>query len=571
MLGHAIALGAALACTAVAMVGVILMRESPALAKLPFAPALPWAAGAVVFAGGAACAWLVLRHGPALLERLDGRNPLPQLRLAWCSGSILAAAAVLAVLWIPWAVVQYPGGINYDTYESFYQFTTPAPTFYGTLSVYYNAEFIDHHPVFDSLVYGLFFWAGNAAGSQNLGVFAFIVVQLCGTAIALAASCCYLERLRVPKLLRLAALAFFAFVPIVPLWASTMMKDSLYAMLFVAFFICYLEAFRTRGNALRDKRWLVGLVVFGCLAILTKKTAPAIVVPSLALLALYCRDARPQVAAAALAVPIVSMALVPALLFPALGGVQPGGTQEGVGFALQQVTTVAIEAGDLTEAEIADISRVIDLEQAKQHYTPTCVDPVKNKVYPYATTEDYLAFARAYLSIGLRHPLLYLESILHIAGGFLCPGATMQYYRFVPTSSNFPNEYLQGLANAGYELALHQPSPIAEMQQAYSDFHESVHGNPVLRIVLGRGLYAGWIPISCAILSACCARRYWVACAPALLAMATLLVCPVVSTRYMLALLYGVALMLGVLCHALRTSTSAQGTTQQTQLQHSHK
>ena len=80
---------------------------------------------------------------------------------------------------------------------------------------------------------------------------------------------------------------------------------------------------------------------------------------------------------------------------------------------------------------------------------------------------------------------------------------------------------------------------------------DTVKNSPFGRIFMARGLYGGWIPIIALFLCLYCDKRYALMFAPVLLFMATLLICPVVSSRYMLGLLHVCPLLLGLACSAL--------------------
>ena len=145
---------------------------------------------------------------------------------------------------------------DWDTLHQIAQSTTSTPTYYAAraVSVVIDHKYIDHDPFLTTLIYGAAHNLGQALGDQRIGYGAFVLLQTVLSATVLAAATCYLERLRVPRVLRLAVAVFVCvFVPYAR-YAADMLKDSLFAPFFLAFLLCYCEAARTRGEFLRRPR-----------------------------------------------------------------------------------------------------------------------------------------------------------------------------------------------------------------------------------------------------------------------------------------------------------------------------
>lgn len=550
-----------LAATTAAFLFLVGFREIGWLGKAgPLQLAAVLGAVVAVFAVALVASRAVLLRTPALVARLQGRNPWPGMPLSYDRASILRAAAVVIVFWLPWIVLQYPTGMNGDTYNQLYQFQTSSPTFYSTLGLVLEASYIDHHPVFDTLLFGSFWAIGAALGNQNIGLFAYSICQSLAGAVVLAACVCYLKRLGVPKAFRLVSLAFVALFPAFPLWCATMVKDSLFSICFAWFFLLFIEAFRTRGAALSRRSFLVAFVAASVLCILTKKPGIYIVVPSLLALLAFCWRAqgRARLAAALLAVPLACSLAIPAVLYPAIGGVAPGGRQESFGFAFQQVVTVLSEADDVTDAERAAVEAVMDTNRALERYDVTSVDPAKNSVRVSATSVDYLRFVGAWATIGLRHPLLYAKSLFSISSGLLCPGVSVKYNNTPEQEQAWVDTFYKNDPTGEIDLHFDKPDALEGASEAVFTFYQKLSNMPPLSIPFGRGFYGGWLPIICITLATAASRRYLVAYAPIILSVMFVVVSPVASSRYVIPLLFVAVLQLGLLCCALCSSAGSQ-------------
>ena len=552
----ALVIGIVLAATSAASMATVGVREISALAGLPYRNLAIAGGACAICVLTAGLSYVLLRNAQRLLKWADGVRPITWLALRLDARSVAIASATVFVLWLPWIILQYPVAMNGDTYNQLYQFQTSAPTLYSTEQVMVSESFVDHHPVFDTLLYGAFLALGDAIGSQNAGLFAFSLVQCALFALALGLTCCYLERLGVAKPFRLASLAFCALFPPLALWAACMVKDSTNACMFVFFSLLVAEAVRTRGALFDSKRMVAAYIVVACLCILTKKSGMIVVGASTVALMLYVRS-RWLALASGLVVPLaVCFAIVPLVVYPAIGGVAPGGKQEAFGFALQQVVTAVRDSDDLSAGEREALGKVVDLDRALKRYKPNIADPVKNSAHDEATTGDYLAFLPAYFSIGMRHPLSYAASVFHIAGTLITPGRTFTYESTPEQEQSWIDAFAKADSHGELHLTFSKPEPIASVAAAVEAFwRNAIPKLGPFQVFFNTGFYGGWIPLICLIMCLFNDRRWAIALVPALCAIAIILMSPASSVRYVLPLAYTAPLMLGLLCASLRSET----------------
>lgn len=108
--------------------------------------------------------YLVFKHAPFwLVSRYSSeqsRSGTDWRLLTLNKRSILLTALVILACWLPWLACRYPVDFCRDTYLQLTQFMTDAPTYYTTQAIMLDTRFVDHHPVFDSLVFGFFLWGG---------------------------------------------------------------------------------------------------------------------------------------------------------------------------------------------------------------------------------------------------------------------------------------------------------------------------------------------------------------------------------------------------------------------------
>ncbi len=201
------------------------------------------AAWAVGFALLLAFTWLALRlrewpeagtnlatgsHFSCSHHARGRRLPCPRLTRR----SILRFAGIMLLCWLPYAIALYPGCFGLDTYSMINQ-NYPGHLPVSSMPVENpRHQFTDHHPIFDTLIYGLFARGSDLlTGSCNPGIFLLSVLQMAATAAGMVCLLAYVGKLGVPNGARLAAFVYFCAMPFYPIYAFSMLKDALHLTL----------------------------------------------------------------------------------------------------------------------------------------------------------------------------------------------------------------------------------------------------------------------------------------------------------------------------------------------------
>ena len=280
------------------------------------------------------------------------RVSFPRLRaglpFSWNRRSVLICMLLILAAWLPVLLITWPGGFSRDTVNMLYQFTTQGPAWYSATGTMVDTHFINHHPIFDTLICGFFYWLGSLTGNSAWGIFFFACATYVFASGVLGATVCYLHaKLGLCWGYAFASLLFLMFFPLFPLFFSYMSKDAIFVPWFLLWTLGYIEAWRTRGKVLTVK-FAIFLCLVSAICILSKQTALYIVLASAVALLIRVQGARLKAAcggvfAGAL---LVSLALFPAIVYPALGGVTPIGQQEALGTPLNQTVSLYREHPD---------------------------------------------------------------------------------------------------------------------------------------------------------------------------------------------------------------------------------
>ncbi len=544
-------------------------QDEPFAAWLPEDGLASYTVAAVIACLLGAVAYLFFTRFDRVAAKLGAVREWRRFPLTFGRRDVLACALVIFVFWIPVMYVTFPGCLTVDTYDQLYEYQTTAPTFYPTEWISIDAEMIDHHPWFDTLLYGWFWQIGYTIGAQEAGVFLFVVVQSAVLAGCLGASVCYLERLSVPYPVRIAACAFCALFPFIPQYAATVLKDSTYLMFFLPWLLLWMETARTRGALLDRRGALVAFFVLGGLCVLTKKLG--LIVLLLCVAALFCvlRGRRVRIVAGTVACIVLFSFVLPAAASVAVGGIASGGRQEMLGPAIQQVTALIKEDPEaLSEEEMADVEAVFGVESALWNFEPYRADGAKNSFHPEATTEDIVRFMKVWASAGLRHPDVYLRTTATTTG--------MLYIPFMKFTSYTDNSFsrraeLYSSMGTGFAVDIEHPQAQVEaMDYLMQKSPESAFSDlPVISLFFTTGFYGGWIPFLSVVTVLYARKRkrcmesgratlgeaprndasgkphLILGIFPVIVCFALLLICPVASPRYVLPMLFGCPLILG--------------------------
>lgn len=92
----------------------------------------------------------------------------------------------MAVCWLPYFALAFPGAIWYDTVQQVLQWE-------GKPNAITDGAWSDQHPVFDTLIFGLFYQIGDWVGSPAFGV-ALYTTAITATSIAVVYVVRYLAR-----------------------------------------------------------------------------------------------------------------------------------------------------------------------------------------------------------------------------------------------------------------------------------------------------------------------------------------------------------------------------------------
>lgn len=490
---------------------------------------------AIAFAGRTLLSACLVLYAFRLVDRASAKAE----GSAFSPKRFLLAAGLVALCWLPYYILFFPGLGSPDTSMQI-AWAMHYPTEWLQYSPVRGEQIYatNHHPYFTTVLFGLFAKFGLLVdGNIRYGVALYCLCQMVLTALVLTGVWFYLRRIGLPAKYCKAGLVFTAFFPLYPLYAITMLKDTLFSLACLTFSVLLFEIARSRGESLK-KNWFCALLFLDALFVMLTKNQGVYFAGAAAVVCLiFCR--RRLRAAAALLLPVLLVQLVWIRILLPAWNVAPGGKQEVISLLFQQTARYVVTyPEDVTEEEAAAIRAVIDYDALPELYKPHLADPVKFTYNQDATAEEMSAYYRAWLQMFRRHPDAYLQAFLHnMYGGFYLEHETALSYTDFDNREgvNYPDLYV------AMTPRLQRAQPVVQI------LLRAVQHLPGLGLLFCIGFYP-WV-ILFVFLDTLRRRQYVeiLSQLPAILSVAVLLPAPVSgSYRYAMPLLFMIPFLLGV-------------------------
>lgn len=362
------------------------------------------------------------RSVSAILSWLTARRPTTlstSLRARF-----LSYLLTLAIAWLPWLILTWPGSMRDDTLAQYLQSSG--------LHHYYT-----QHPLFDTLTFGLFWHIGSALGSPLIGQALYTVTQ----AVLLAAGCalllCYIRKIGSPRWLIGLGLVYLATNYVVVGAITTMGKDSLHAVFYLPLAVLFVEACLTRGSVLARRPVAFAFVILLFATIVSKRTALIIVLCAGCCLLAVCtpKGARRR-AFACLVVAIVVAQGVWTPLSAAATHANRSPGREVWGLVTQPVARLAHDdPSAIDKVQRRRLNAIMDLDWAAAGINPHRTDETFRTLreHPRPTAAQQLAALQVWAQLGLAHPTEYATAYAGVTRGWWDPRVNFAY----PTDSDY--------------------------------------------------------------------------------------------------------------------------------------
>ena len=378
--------------------------------------------------------YMILKIVVVLIRRYCIQKALVPTKITWKNSLICGGLFVLA--WLPYYILFFPGTANVDTVVQLMQ-SFQIPSYINEITPIHPPEayYTNHHPFATTKLFELFFKLGlNVFGDINIGVAIYVFLHMLFLATAFTVALQYLRHIGITRKRLLFIQLVIMFLPIFPMYAICMVKDTLFSAFLLLLIIMMYEVARTKGECFRKWYFNVFLAVDSGLIMLTKNYGMYIIIIVAVVYAVVYRRYILRLLVSFVPVILVYQLLWTSVLLP-MWNVAPVGKQEALSVPFQQTARYVTEyADEVTDEEKEAINGVLPYDKLKKLYEPMLSDWVKEKYNQNATDEDMSRYLSAWWKMFLKHPDTYIESILNntYEYWYIDKISDLEYYEFEP-------------------------------------------------------------------------------------------------------------------------------------------
>lgn len=277
--------------------------------------------------------------------------------------------------------------------------------------------YTNHHPFFHTMIIKACMDLGLAFfGDLNSGVAIYSIFQILSMAGAFAFAIMTLHQAGVSKGWVTAALLVFALMPYHIIYSFTMWKDVLFGGVCLLFICALYRIIKNIGSARTN---IITLIIGALGTCLLRSNGYLALFLTFIVLAIVLGKEHKKVLLAVFSVLVVTFLMKHGLL-SYLGVAQPD-TAEFLSIPEQQIARLIVEEVDLTEDEISQISKVMDIDRIKRDYLSYISDPVKNIVrgtgLNYLNTHK-MDCLKLWLRLGSRYPGVFIRAWVDQTKGY---------------------------------------------------------------------------------------------------------------------------------------------------------
>lgn len=318
----------------------------------------------------------------------------------------------LILCWLPVFLAVYPGFFVYDAQDEYIQVATRA--------------FSTHHPLVHVLLLGGMICAVHKlTDSYNLGIACYTIFQMVVAAGVFTFLFSYLRKKKVSRAIRLIGIVWLGLFPTVVMFTLCSAKDALFTLALLLLLVCLLEM-GTEEAFFEKKRWHLLFVLAGMGMMLLRNNGFYAFLVMIPLLLLVQKERRGRLLL--LGVCAVAGCILVNGGLKAVLHADDSEYQELLTVPIQQMARTYHYAPEVFSGEDREILYEVLDEEALSLYTPRLSDPVKYRFDNEAFARDKGKYAKLWLRVGMKKPLIYLNAWLMTSYGFWYPDTVINVY-----------------------------------------------------------------------------------------------------------------------------------------------
>ena len=307
-------------------------------------------------------------------------------------------------------VAFWPGTLQYDSCGQLLQYLCVG-------------KMTGHHPVPVTVLMGLFLDMGRMFfHSDNVGIFLYTLSQSIVQCAVIAYGFCIFKRLGLPIWFCFVSLMFYGFLPLLPNWGISYVKDSGYYICFMLLTLSMLDNFgieEQQASGWKQLIWIAGLLGISAF----RNDGRYVALTAIIGVILFCRKYWRKCIIGAVGV-FLFLFLVEGVYMP-LRNIPSGSVREALSVPLLQTAGYIKEyQSEITVEEretLISVFEVDNLGEIAQRYDCMISDKVKEIFLEYPDKGQLLDYLKVWWAQLKKHPLTYLRVYWVHCDGYFNP------------------------------------------------------------------------------------------------------------------------------------------------------
>ncbi len=375
---------------------------------------------------------------------------------------------IILVCWLPTWLSIFPGAFTYDAYDEWQQICT------GNLTA--------HHPVLHVLLLGgLTEGVHQLTGSYNLGIAIYTFIQMLFVSWVFGYTLDFLRKQQICGSLRLLALIFYCFSPVIALFSICATKDIIFSAGALLFMLLILQLLQNPVVFFKTKKSVILFLLSALITMIFRNNGLYIVILTLITIGFYLKKYFRSYLKLTTVILVLYLCLTPGV--NKLLNVTPGGVEEMLSVPIQQLARVHHYEKDSFSQEDLELLYSILPEKNLNAYRISVSDFVKSGFNREAFQLHKTDFLRLWIKTGINQPFTYINSFLLGTVDFWYPHAIVDGYRDVYNRSSY---YDYKVSEPGTEIVL---LPELHNLYEYISWDKEAQTQPGIFLLLSPGWY----------------------------------------------------------------------------------
>lgn len=322
--------------------------------------------------------------------------------------SFIIVAIIIFIAYLPYLLYYYPGNVLIDSTVQIMQGMG-------------DWQLTNHHPAIHTGIITMCIKFGHLlTNDYNFGAFLYTLMQTIITCLIFSFTIYYMARKKVPKLVRILSLIFYALCPTISFLTITMYKDIPFALAMLALTICMVELATNSERFIKNKKRVVITIIFIFLVSIFRNNGLYAMILSLPIIVILIKKYRIKVAT--MFIVGITMCLVVTGPIYNLIGVEKGSSKEAFSVILQQFARITkYKNEELTQEEKDAIHKYLPVDNLAELYNPVFSDPVKHQFSDETFEKDKVTIIKTYIELAFKYPGHTIASLICNSFGYYYP------------------------------------------------------------------------------------------------------------------------------------------------------